>query len=52
MIKPLTIVKFDIGGQEVVDHILRYCLVFDMFEQNFHRRVVRETAILLFKSEV
>lgn len=49
---PITFVESDAVAVELLNHIMWYCLRFQMLQEDLHIVTVRETAILLIESEI
>ena len=47
-----TVVVFDLGLSKLFHHVMRYCTLCQMFDEDAHFGVIAETAFLLIKSEM
>lgn len=47
-----TLIKLDVRCEQLLQHVMGYCLVSNMFENDFHRRIVRKAAVLVIEAEM
>lgn len=39
-------------GEKLLQHVMGHCLIPNMFENDFHRRIVRKAAVLMIEAEM